>query len=232
MANINTVWREFGKHSEAGKLLFDLYGVKHKPTINIPVPKQKSKTNTALPTAQSRGKSVQRPMQAALTINYPETKKKVQPQISKIDMIVKRKPEQQIRDEMEKEKERFQLPINPPKNRKADIERLQDNFQFQERLVVPKGARMPGTKQIIQSEMKKNEMSLDNEKYSPKEFRNDPKTEMEYLYTKIIKEIDDRYKHIEEMKSLGKVDTQNVLLGEIRERIDELKSLEKMMNKK
>ncbi len=237
MANINTVWREFGKHSEAGKLLFELYGVKNKPTVDIPIPKAKSKTNTALP-MQSRGKSVPRPLQATQKINYPEPKKKPQPTFSKIDFVVKRKPEHQIREEMEIEKKRFNLPINPPKNRKADIEKLQDNFQFQERKVMPQGARMPGIKAEVNKEdiyAKKSDYYFEEEpskkeKYKPKEFKKDKRGEMEYLYSQIMKEIDERYKHIDEMKALGKgKEIESVLLTEIKDRINELKYLEKMM---
>jgi len=229
MANINTVWREFGKHSEAGKLLFELYGIKHKPTVNIPQVKPKSKTSSALPTTQSRGKSVPKPMQGALTINYPEPKRKFQPTLNKIDMIVKRKPESQIREEMETDLKRFKLPINPPKNRKADIEKLQDNFQFQERMVVPKGARMPGIKP--EKPVIENKFDQDD-KYDSTLFKNDQKSELSYLYNKIMKEIDERYKHIEEMKVLGKgKDFETVILAEIKERIDELKAIEKMMKK-
>lgn len=235
MANINTIWREFGKNSQAGKLLYELYGVSNKPTINVPVPKKKSLTNNSLPTTQSRGKSMPKPQKAAMEINYPEPKKKFVPTLHKVDMIYKRKSEMQIREEMEKEKARFQLPINPPKNRKHDIEKLQDNFQFAERKVMPQGARMPyikEEKEKMRNYKQDDAENYDDIKYNPRDFRGDKKSEIEFLYSKIMKEIDERYKHIEEMKALGKgKQVESVLLGEIKDRIDELKELEKMMKK-
>jgi DNA mismatch repair ATPase MutS len=53
--------------------------------------------------------------------------------------------------------------------------------------------------------------------------------ELNYLYSQIIKEIDERYSYMEEMKNLGK-NMDQVIMVEIKERIDELKKIQKMID--
>jgi hypothetical protein len=48
------------------------------------------------------------------------------------------------------------------------------------------------------------------------------------LYNNIIKEIDERYQHMSDMKKLGK-NVDNVMMAEIKERIQDMKNLEKMI---
>ena len=46
-----------------------------------------------------------------------------------------------------------------------------------------------------------------------------------------MKEIDERYIHIEALKKLGKgKDSETAILAEIKDRLDELRKIEKMMD--
>ena len=71
-----------------------------------------------------------------------------------------------------------------------------------------------------------------NNIHEKKEFdfvvKNDKRAELERLYNNIIKEIDERYKHMNEMKELGK-NVDNIIMAEIKERIQDMKNLEKMI---
>jgi t-SNARE complex subunit (syntaxin) len=44
-----------------------------------------------------------------------------------------------------------------------------------------------------------------------------------------MREIDERYQHIEALKSLGKRDSESAILAEIKDRLDELRKIEKMI---
>ena len=48
------------------------------------------------------------------------------------------------------------------------------------------------------------------------------KEELQHLYAQIIQEIDERYIYMDEMKKLGNNKDQ-IIMGEIKERLDELK---------
>ena len=58
--------------------------------------------------------------------------------------------------------------------------------------------------------------------------KSDKRAELERLYNNIIKEIDERYQHMNDMKKLGK-NVDSVMMAEIKERIQDMKNLEKMI---
>ena len=58
--------------------------------------------------------------------------------------------------------------------------------------------------------------------------KGDKRAELERLYNNIVQEIDERYQHMAEMKKLGK-NVDNVIMGEIKERIEDMKNLEKII---
>ena len=58
--------------------------------------------------------------------------------------------------------------------------------------------------------------------------RNDKRAELERLYNNIVNEIDERYKYMNDMKQLGK-NVDSVIMGEIKERINEMKTLQKLI---
>ena len=65
--------------------------------------------------------------------------------------------------------------------------------------------------------------------YTKQRIEEDKKrAELEKLYDKIVEEIDERYKYMDDMKKLGK-NVDAVVMAEIKERIGEMKTLQKML---
>ena len=104
---------------------------------------------------------------------------------------------------------------------------LQDRFEFQERTVMPKGARMPGLRMDEEKE-KEAKRRIHNEIEKESFERGDKRGELERLYNNIVGEIDERYKYMNDMKRLGK-NVDNVIMGEIKERINDMKTLQKLI---
>ena len=52
---LNRVWKEFGKQTESGKLLYDLYGVRFRPEKFVNYPKLKAKPKEDNPQINSIG---------------------------------------------------------------------------------------------------------------------------------------------------------------------------------
>ena len=215
--SLDRVWKEFGKQTQAGKLLYDLYGVRYRPEkfVNYPKLNMKPKEKKTRPPSTSKLKT------AVKKIEYPEvTTYKPSYKFNKVDFIPKRRKENVIRMELDSIKESIVKVNSQSKvilNRKSQIESLQDKFMFQERTVMPKGARLPGVKIH----------SLNEEVERPT--RLSKREELQYLYTQIIKEIDERYAYMEEIKKLGQNKDQ-IIMGEIKERLDELNKIKKMLD--
>lgn len=242
--NLDRVWKHFGKNTNAGKLLYDLYGIRYKPEQHISYPDLK-KNKIIKPLLDQKQEEKKRARSSAQNriqlIEYPDLTKKYVSKYSKVDFIPKRKNEFIIKQEIEAEKiqmiKNSQIKRNFPTNRKYEIEKLQDNFQFQERKIMPKGARLPGIK-TENSNLNQNqydEFFNDNQTENQINIKNykklnlDKREELNFLYNQIMKEIDERYAHMDEMKKIGKNVDERVM-GEIKERLDELKSLKKMMS--
>ena len=90
---------------------------------------------------------------------------------------------------------------------------------------MPKGARLPGIK-ITEDERKEQIKAIHKKNKFDLVVKNDKRAELERLYNNIIKEIDKRYQHKNDMKKLGK-NVDNIIMAEIRERIQDMKNLEK-----
>ena len=115
----------------------------------------------------------------------------------------------------------------PIKSREEQIANLQDKFEFQERTVMPKDARLPALKMTDEQNKKQNEFIHNNFEFNRMR-KNDKRGELEMLYNQCVQEIDERYKHMEDMKKLGKnVDSE--IMAEIKERINDMKSIEKLI---
>jgi len=243
--NLDRVWKHFGKNTNAGKLLYDLYGIRYKPEQHINYP-DISKIKKYVNKADEKAEEIKRAKSSAQNriqnIDYPDLRKKYTSKYSKVDFIPKRKNEFVIRQEMEIEKQQMiknsQMKRNFPSNRKMEIEKLQDNFQFQERKVMPKGARLPGLKSENNANNTKSNLIEEYNDNNPieneinvKNYRKylDKKEELNFLYSTIMKEIDERYAHMDEMKKIGK-NVDERIMNEIKDRLDELKSLKKMMS--
>jgi hypothetical protein len=216
--SLDRVWKQFGKQTQAGKLLYDLYGVRYRPEkfVNYPKLVMKSKTVTERPTSTTKLKN------AVEKINYPELNNyKPTVKLNKVDLIPKRKKEVVIKREIECIKDSMYRANSQNKigtNRKNQIESLQDKFMFQERTVMPKGARLPGVK--IQNNF---------DEIPEKPVRMTKRDELQYLYSQIIKEIDERYVYMEEIKQLGE-NKDSIIMGEIKDRLDELKKIKLMLD--
>ena len=95
------VWKEFGKHTPAGKLLYDLYGIGYKPENHINYPKLQPKKPLTSTNKDEKIEKNLKPGNKTKTvlnkINYPKLDNNIKfPEIHKVDMIRKRKNQNQI----------------------------------------------------------------------------------------------------------------------------------------
>lgn len=234
--SMERVWKDFGKQTQAGKLLYNLYGMRFRPEnyVNYPKLKIKSASDKQSDKNALNSKKTNTNLQTATEkIEYPVNIPRNKYNFNKLDFLPKRKGEKAIKDELNEIKnDRVnQLQRHSYKNninRGNEISKLQDKFMFQERTVMPKGARLPGVKREIESEHIEEEKAYNYNQNKNIKFDKDSKREeMDYLYGQIMKEIDERYSYMEEMKKLGK-DVDMIMMNEIKERIDELKKIQKM----
>ena len=239
-ADLQRVWKEFGKHTEAGKLLYNIYGSKYRPEQHIKYPKLKLKTpemkeQERLEKERLKKEKQNKIAKAANKIDYASGLRQYQGNVynpyGRVDYIPHRKNEQQIKQELNAMKRQMSQKVKTNSrigpNRKEQIAKLQDKFEFQERTVMPKGARLPGIKLDEQEEIdQKNHIHKDREKETGN--KNDKRAELERLYNNIVNEIDERYKYMNDMKQLGK-NVDSVIMGEIKERINEMKTLQKLI---
>lgn len=233
--DLQRVWKEFGKHTEAGKMLYNIYGGRYRPEQHIKYPKLILKTpemreQERIEKERKKREKENKITKAAKQIDYSSGLRQYQRDVynpyGRVDYIPHRRSENKIKYElfmMKKQMgERVKTNARIGPSRKEKIMQLQDRFEFQERTVMPKGARMPGVKMDDGQERIHNEMQ--KESYE----RNDKRGELERLYNNIVGEIDERYKYMNDMKRLGK-NVDNVIMGEIKERINEMKTLQKLI---
>ena len=239
--DLQRVWKEFGKHTEAGKLLYNIYGVKYRPEDHIKYPKLIMKTpemkeRERLEKERIKEQNRNKMLKASKKIDYTSGLRHYMPQrynpYGAVDYMPHRKNENQIKREMEVMKKQMKAYVKknyagPSQSRQDKIARLQDKFEFQERTVMPKGARLPGVQLNDDEQKLQDEEIHKNFEYNMNR-RNDKRAELERLYNNVVQEIDERYQHMADMKKLGK-NVDGVIMGEIKERIDDMKHLEKMI---
>ena len=224
--SMTRMWKEFGKQTQAGKLLYDIYGVRYRPEKFVSYPKLNVKSKEQIEEEKKKGQGIpnNNNKEATSKISYPDLRKKYSNhEFHKIDFVPKRKKEEQIKQEISAIKTEINKRTTsvraPVRNRNEMISNLQENFQFQERTVMPKGARLPGLKaETSQREEPK-------VKAAPKK---GSKEELLVLYDSIMAEIDERYKYMEDIKKLGK-NKDRELMVEIKDRIEELKKIQKLI---
>lgn len=239
-ADLQRVWKEFGKHTEAGKMLYNIYGSRYRPEQHIKYPKLILKTpemreKERLEKERLKREKQNKIMKAANQIDYSSGLRQYQKDVynpyGKVDYIPHRRNENQIKYELFMMKKQMGQRVKTNSrigpSRKEQIMQLQDKFEFQERTVMPKGARMPGLK-IDENQEKETKSRIHNEIEKETYDRNDKRGELERLYNNIVSEIDERYKYMSDMKKLGK-NVDNVIMGEIKERINEMKTLQKLI---
>lgn len=227
------IWKEFGKNTQAGKILYELYGVGFKPEEHISYPKiipKKTVIKEVIKPVTHRTKTSEN----ILKINYPDISNKPNyPPIAKVDLIKKRKNQVNIQKDIDQIKKDSKPPIeNNLKNRKFQIEQLQDKFQYEEKTYLPKNARPP---KIVLDEIDKtninnqiNKLNQINNIKNKYPDTNKSEDELSKLYDAILLEIDERYKHMEEMKKLGDNSKSSSMMNEIKSRLQELKTIEKL----
>ena len=220
--DMERVWKEFGKNTEAGKLLYNIYGVNYRPENHINYPKLIIKTpemreRERLEKERIKQERANRLLKATQKIDYGQGLRHYQKQIQKEMDYMKN----QMRSK------KVYVNSTPFESRESKIQKLQNKFEYQERTVMPKGARLPGL--VISEDDRNEQIKVIHEK---NEFDNvvksDKRAELERLYNNIIKEIDERYQHMNDMKKLGK-NVDSVMMAEIKERIQDMKNLEKMI---
>ena len=144
--DMERVWKHFGKNTEAGKLLYQIYGVNYKPEDHINYPKLiiKKKTSDNIDNKKTKHKRAVTTEKVLNKISYPDlNKRNFYKPPAKIDLIAKRKGKNEIDKEIisYREETKRQPLLNPvTKNRKEIIEKLQDNFQYQEKKYLPEKA--------------------------------------------------------------------------------------------
>jgi hypothetical protein len=216
---LQRAWKEFGKQTQAGKMLYDLYGVRYRPDQHISYPKQlKMKPKVV--------EEKKEPAKRAKSISYPVMQKKPSRKINMIDICPKRKHLDDIKhdmDDIKREIKGYGMDGKKTVNRKAEIMKLQDRFQYQERTVMPKGCRLPGLKEKDVEEV--DQVVSSNR---PKRLY-DRRDELDEMYDLTLKDIDERYVYMEEMKKLGKNVDLNIM-SEIRTKIDDMRNIQKLID--
>ena len=205
--HLDRMWKDSKGESEAGKLLFELYRFKNKPQIYYPPVKTKKKP---LPFEESKSKPKEKPV-----IDYPELTKPQKPKFHPIDFVPKKKNKDQIESEV---KESQKHPTNYAKkgmNREQLKADLQEKFQFSNG-ILPKTLNTALVKNIPTKV--KPSVAVD--------VPSDP----DALFDLIIKEIEERQQHLEDLKAYNQLtsDKENQLKGEIAVRISELQRLKEL----
>lgn len=201
------MWKDSSGESEAGKLLFELYRFKNKPQIYYPPVKTKKKP---LPFEESKSKPKEKPV-----IDYPDLSKPVKSKYHPIDFVPKKKPKDQIQNEI---KETQKFPLNYARkgvNREQLKSELQEKFQFSNG-ILPKTFNTAKAKEVPSKP-----------KLKPAEaITSDP----DELFDLITKEIEERQQHLEDLKSFNQLtaDKESRLKAEIVVRISELQRLKEI----
>ncbi|CAG9328322.1 unnamed protein product [Blepharisma stoltei] len=211
--NLENLWRDFGRESEAGKLLFQLYRIPNKPNIYYPPVKTAKKP---LPCEISKSKTKEKPQ-----IEYPEMNKpQSRPKIHPIDLIPKRKSKDVIKEEINQNYRGLQAPPKKGANREVLKSELQEKFQFSngalpKSVMMPPGGSRPANRNVARAPKKAEEPVTNN---------------LEELFDMIVKEIEERQKFLDDMRTINQLppEVENRVKGEIASRISELQKIREM----
>ena len=204
---LERLWKETSNESEASKLLFELYRFRNKPQIYYPPVKTKKKP---LPFEESKAKIKEKPI-----VDYPEMTKPQGPKFHPIDFVPKRKTQQVISKEIKESYSKPQVFSKKGGNRDALKAELQEKFQFSNG-ILPKTFNVPVPKDYQKAEKPKKQPETSSNASE--------------LFDLIIKEIEDRQQHLEDLKAYGQLtaDKEHRLKGEIAVRISELQKLKEL----
>jgi len=121
---MDNLWKDFGRETEAGKMLFNLYKAGEPAKINYPKPKTRKQP---LKTTQEK-----KPCPQKTEIEYPEISNRPHRRYAPINFVPRRKNQQVIEDEMERDFRYVEEPIPKGGDRTAMVNNLQEKFQFAE----------------------------------------------------------------------------------------------------
>jgi hypothetical protein len=245
------LWKIYGRESEAGKMLFKLFG-KGPSSIKINYPKPKTEKTKPLPFEETRKADKECPQKAV--VEYPPVKGPYRyiPKKHAVDMIPKRKNEVEIRKEIDDFYSKPVIPVNKGVNRKKMVDDLQNKFKKQ-RGALPKGAEMPlyqpeegeVLEEIDEEELQKRALQKMPKKLlaytyeRPKDDQENKKgitkdeedNELEKLYEEIEREIEERQSYLEEIAPLDEPKIKERVKKEIIERVAELQKIIKMLRR-
>jgi len=244
------LWKIYGRESEAGKMLFKLFG-KGPSSIKIDYPKPKTEKKP-LPWEQTKKSDL---VPASKTIiDYPELKSNTKPlpKVHAVDLIPKRKNENEIRREIENFYSKPDVPLNKGVNRKQLVEDLQAKFKKQ-RGALPKGAELPlyqPDPQEVLEEISEEELKQRALKKIPKKLvtytyekpkkeedekkgmsKSEQQQELEQLYEDVVAEIEERQQYLEEINHLDEPKIKERVKKEIVDRVAELQKIIQMLRR-
>jgi len=244
------LWKIYGRESEAGRMLFKLFG-KGPSSIKVDYPKPKTEKKP-LPWEQTKKSDL---VPASKTIiDYPELKSNAKPlpKVHAVDLIPKRKNENEIRREIENFYSKPDVPLNKGVNRKQLVEDLQAKFKKQ-RGALPKGAELPlyqPDPQDVLEEITEEELRQRALKKIPKKLvaytyekpkkeedekkgmsKSEQQQELEQLYEDVVAEIEERQQYLEEINHLEEPKIKERVKKEIVDRVAELQKIIQMLRK-
>jgi len=258
---MDKLWKDVGRDTEAGKLLFKLYPPSNK--IDYPSVKKKSQTKLKQEEEQKkRGGKKKMPCPQKAEVEYPAPSKPKGRKFHMIDFVPRKKNEKIIQYEMAKENKNIKP--KPGVNRKRMIDDLQDRFQFQgmKDAVVGIDPKIRERQQLeelmknapVTRKTKQSFMVPDyaakyySEKYgkafdphsldklTPSEAGystvDEQNAELEDLFTQVVEEVEERQKHLNDISKLGNnKDIEKRVKDEIVERIADLQKIREMQRK-
>ena len=208
---LDNLWKDFGRETEAGKLLFALYKVKNKPEVYYPPVKTKKKP---LPFEETRSKPAEKPK-----VDYPAPKKPRTRKFHPIDFVPRRKHHDEIQLEINAQPRTGPVPPARGVNRDTLKQDLQEKFQFAEGRALPKAARAKPTA---------------NARAQPVPAKPQPQGEVPRdpndLFDLVVQEIQERQQFLNDMREMGQLtaELEHRLKGEIAERFGDLQKLKDM----
>lgn len=234
-ADLANLWRVFGLENEMGKKLFNMYnkGKSMKPQINYP----KVKTKKPADKENSEMNMVKKACPQMTKIAYPPLSfkhMKSEAKYSAVDFIPKRKPKEQIFEEIENHYKNIVYDIK----KGVDREQLKKDFRQKLLLGTQDKDGMTAEESLKVHKNTDGKLKQLEKKYM---FRVDKKNETEdkgeaeelnFIFDEIVKEIEERQKYLSEIETIDNSgDLQRKVKSEIVERIGELQKITNLLKK-
>lgn len=252
-----SLWKEVGRETDAGKMLYDLYNHKGDTKSKISYPEIKGKHPAQIRRMKEEAKKkIQKkcPQRAHVDVPVPSNGRKGR-KWHQIDFVPKRKTQTQISSQMDTEYKRHAPAQKKGFNRDEMINDLQTKFQYGNdanailgggmmKKVAPSAAEVEAKLRKTKApKIKKQTFQVPDfakEKYGDitdvaplreKSTKNHEDAELAELFDKVALEIEDRQKHIEEMAKMG-ADEKIIqrTKTEIVSRISELQKIRQLQN--